>query len=82
MATKLSKSDTSSSGSRPSKMGVARTYFEESRAELKKVTWPGKKEVKVTTIAVLILVVVMSIFLGLADVFLSWVIELITSMGR
>lgn len=82
MAAKISKSDTSSAGSRHSKISAASTYFNESKAELKKVTWPSKKEVKVTTIAVLILVVITSIFLGLADIFLSWLVELITTLGR
>ena len=56
-----------------------RDYLVESRAEIKKVTWPTKKEARVTSIAVLILVAVMSIFLGLVDFGWTKIIELILS---
>jgi preprotein translocase subunit SecE len=68
--------------SEPGKIETVSAFFEESRAELKKVTWPTKKEIKVTTIAVLILVTVMSIFLGIMDLALVKIIEAITSLGR
>ena len=53
----------------------------ETVSELKKVTWPTKAEVRVTTLAVLILVVVMSIFLGIVDFGLVNLVKLITSLG-
>jgi len=56
-----------------------RDYLTESKAEIKKVTWPTKKEARVTSIAVLILVVIMSIFLGLVDLGWTKIIELILS---
>lgn len=56
-------------------------YFEDAKTELGKVSWPTRKEVKVTAIAVLILVVVMSIFLGIVDLLLSKVMEAILSIG-
>lgn len=56
-----------------------RDYLVESRAEIKKVTWPTKKEARVTSIAVLILVAVMSVFLGLVDLGWTKVIKLILS---
>jgi preprotein translocase subunit SecE len=68
--------------SEPGKIENARIFFEESKAELKKVTWPTKKEIRVTTIAVLILVTVMSIFLGIMDFGLVKAVEAITSLGR
>jgi preprotein translocase subunit SecE len=67
--------------SEPGKIEKARDFFEDSRAELKKVTWPNKKEIRVTTIAVLILVAVMSIFLGFMDFGLVKAVEAITSLG-
>jgi preprotein translocase subunit SecE len=63
------------------KIAQVRDFFEESKAELKKVTWPTKKEARVTSIAVLILVVVMSIFLGLADVGFTKLVDLILIPG-
>jgi preprotein translocase subunit SecE len=67
--------------SEPGKIENARVFFEESKAELKKVTWPTKKEIRVTTIAVLILVTVMSIFLGIMDLGLVKAVEAITGVG-
>ena len=67
--------------SEPGKLETARVFFEESKVELRKVTWPTKKEIKVTTFAVLILVAVMSIFLGTLDLLLVKVVEAITSIG-
>ncbi|MDR3175358.1 MAG: preprotein translocase subunit SecE [Desulfovibrio sp.] len=54
-------------------------YFEDARTELDKVSWPVRKEVQATSLAVLALVVVMSIFLGLADLLLSKSMEAILS---
>lgn len=64
------------------KAASLREYFEESKIELKKVNWPARKEVRVTAIAVLILVVVMSVFLGILDIGLVKLMELILSIGK
>lgn len=61
------------------KVGEFKEFFEESKAELKKVTWPSKKETTSTVIAVLVFTVVMSIYLGLVDVTLSKLVEFILS---
>jgi len=65
----------------PSKIQALTTYFEDSKVELGKVSWPTRKEVKVTSIAVLVLVVIMSIFLGIADLILSKIMASILSIG-
>jgi len=65
----------------PSKVQTLVKYFEDSRVELGKVSWPTRKEVKTTSIAVLALVVVMAIFLGIADVILSKIMSSILSIG-
>ncbi len=64
-----------------SQSGLSRlmNYFELSRVELRKVSWPSSKETRVTSIAVLIFVVVMAVFLGLVDLGLSKLIGLILS---
>ena len=54
-------------------------YLELSRLELRKVTWPGGKEVRVTSLAVLVFVIVMSVFLGVVDLGLSKLISLVLS---
>jgi preprotein translocase subunit SecE len=55
----------------------AREFYEQARVELKKVTWPTRKETVNTGVAVLILVLVMSVFLGLVDLGLARLIEFI-----
>ncbi len=45
----------------------ASTFVSETRAEMKKVTFPSKEEVTSTSIVVLIASVVFAIFLWLAD---------------
>jgi preprotein translocase subunit SecE len=81
MATKTTKSDNAKTAGIQEKIEAARNYFEESKAEIKKVTWPTRAEVRVTTLAVLILVAVMSIFLGLVDFGLVHLVRAITSLG-
>lgn len=54
-------------------------FFEESQVEIKKVVWPSRKETVTTSIAVLALVVVMSLFLGIVDLGLTKLVEYILS---
>ena len=69
----------------PEKSGFAakaqelKVFFEEAQVELKKITWPSKKESYTTCVAVMILVVVMSLFLGVLDLGLSKIIEAVLS---
>lgn len=56
-------------------------YFEDAKNELGKVSWPTKKEIKATSIAVLALVVIMSFFFGIVDVLLATIMETILSTG-
>ena len=64
-----------------SKIRALGQYFEDAKSELGKVSWPTRKEVKATSIAVLILVVIMSFFLGIVDVLLAKIVEVILSIG-
>jgi len=52
-------------------------FLREVRAELKKVTWSGRKEITSGTIAVLVLSCVIAIFLWAIDLGLSQVIRLV-----
>jgi preprotein translocase subunit SecE len=87
MSTKQKKPDKATEGSAaavdrsPSKIQALVTYFEDARVELGKVSWPTRKEVKTTSLAVLALVVFMSIFLGIADLILSKIMASILSIG-
>ena len=54
-------------------------FFYEVKAELKKVTWPAKKETIASTSVVLILVFIIAIFLFIVDQGLSFLIRKILS---
>ena len=57
-------------------------FIEEVRQETSKVTWPTWKEVWITTIMVLIMVALTSMFFLLADLVISWVIQLVLGLGQ
>ncbi|HDJ27730.1 MAG TPA: preprotein translocase subunit SecE [Proteobacteria bacterium] len=52
-------------------------YFQDSKVELKKVTWPSRKETLGLTWVVLIFVIIISLFLGVSDLGLSKLVKLI-----
>ncbi len=49
------------------KLRQFRDFFEESKAEVKKIVWPTRKETIATSVAVVIFTLVMALFLGLVD---------------
>ncbi|WP_300162593.1 preprotein translocase subunit SecE [Solidesulfovibrio sp.] len=61
------------------RIASAKEFFEQSKAELKKVTWPTRQETVKTGIAVLVFSVVMAIYLGVVDMVLSRLVALILS---
>jgi preprotein translocase subunit SecE len=54
----------------------AKQFFREVRVELKKVTWPSRKETIASTSVVLITVILVSFFLGIVDLGLSRLIKI------
>ena len=57
-------------------------FVQEVRQEVAKVTWPTWKEVWVTTLMVLVMVTLASLFFLLADQILGWLVSLLLSAGR
>ncbi|MBN1841983.1 MAG: preprotein translocase subunit SecE [Deltaproteobacteria bacterium] len=57
--------------------GKATQFLREVRIELRKVTWPSKKDAMASTAVVIVLVFIVSAFLGLVDVGLSSLIRLV-----
>jgi preprotein translocase subunit SecE len=43
-------------------------YFKESIGELKKVSWPKKDEIVMSSIIIIVFVVIMAVFLGFIDI--------------
>jgi len=65
----------------PPKEGWVQTalqFLREVRAELKKVTWPSRKQAIGSTIVVIVLVFVISVFLGMVDMALSSLLQMVT----
>ncbi len=56
-------------------------FFREIKAELKKVTWSGRKQVMSGTIAVIILSIIIAVFLSVIDAGLSQVVKLLLGLG-
>jgi preprotein translocase subunit SecE len=54
-------------------------FLKEVRAELKRVTWPSRKETIGSTSVVLVLVLIMALFLSLVDLGLHALIRRILS---
>jgi preprotein translocase subunit SecE len=54
-----------------------RQFFREVRIELRKVTWPTRKETLASTSVVLILVVIVSVYLGLVDSLLAGALKML-----
>jgi preprotein translocase subunit SecE len=50
-------------------------YFKEVRAELKKVSWPDKKELKTSSLVVLATLVVSALFIWIADSIISYILH-------
>ncbi|THB65332.1 MAG: preprotein translocase subunit SecE [Desulfovibrio sp.] len=67
MAKKTAKAQAAASQSAPSKLGQLVDFFNESKVEIKKVTWPTRKETITTCIAVVVLVIVVSLYLRVID---------------
>ena len=58
------------------------TFIQEVRQEVSKVTWPTWKEVWITTLMVLIMVAVASVFFLLTDQTLGWLVRLVLGANR
>jgi len=51
-------------------------FIKEAIAELKKVIWPTKKDLKNSTVVVITTIIIASIFIGLVDIFFTKVLTL------
>ncbi len=56
-------------------------YFRQVRSEVRKVTWPSRKETTVSTIMVFIMVFIAAVFLYFADQIIAFIIQMILSIG-
>jgi preprotein translocase SecE subunit len=59
----------------PRKLQELKSFFGEVKSELKKVTWPSRKEVYATTVVVIVTTLFFGFYLWLLDVGFSWLYE-------
>lgn len=56
-------------------------FFRQVKQEVKKVSWPTRKEVVQTSIMVMIIVAIAATFFFFVDQFFGWVVKLIFGLG-
>ena len=56
-------------------------FFRQVKQEVKKVTWPTRKEVTQSLIMVVILVAIASTFFFVVDQLLGWIVKMVFSLG-
>ncbi|MCZ4272837.1 preprotein translocase subunit SecE [Maritalea porphyrae] len=57
------------------------TFLQQVRSEVAKVVWPTRNETMVSTIMVLIMVTLASVFFLAADQVVAWFVGLLLSIG-
>jgi preprotein translocase subunit SecE len=61
----------------PNKASALKAFFTEVRTELKKVTWPGRQEVRSTTIVVIVTTIFFGFYLWVLDLGFSQLMSLV-----
>jgi preprotein translocase subunit SecE len=57
-------------------------FMQEVRQEVAKVTWPTWKEVWITTLMVLLMVALASVFFLITDQTIAWLVQLVLGGSR
>jgi preprotein translocase subunit SecE len=57
-------------------------FIQQVRAETAKVSWPSRNETLITTIMVIVMAIVASIFFLLADGMMSWGVSFLLGTAR
>jgi preprotein translocase, secE subunit len=56
-------------------------FFRQVKQEIKKVTWPTRKEVVQTSIMVIVIVAIAAAFFFVVDQFFGWAVKSIFGLG-
>ena len=65
---------------RTSPLTAITDYVKDVRIEMSKVTWPTRRELRESTLVVIVMVIVISIFIGIVDRALSYAFEALIRM--
>ena len=57
------------------------TFFQQVRAETAKVVWPSRRETMVSTVMVMVMAVLASLFFLLADTVISFGVQFLLGLG-
>lgn len=67
--------------SKPALWNKITKFLREVRSEMRKVSWPNRKELITYTIVVLVTVIFVAVFTGVVDVIISAVLNLLGQIG-
>ena len=71
---------TEKSAVRPGIFTALTEYIKDVRIEMSKVSWPTRQELRESTLVVIVMVIVISIFIGIVDRALSYAFEALIRM--
>lgn len=54
-------------------------FFKETKAELKKVSWPSKQQLIHNTLIIVVFIAIVAVILSVLDIGFSWLFSLITT---
>ena len=57
-------------------------FFRQVKQEVKKVTWPTRKEVMQTSLMVIVIVAIAATFFFFVDQVLGWAMQLVLGLGE
>jgi preprotein translocase subunit SecE len=78
---KVEKMKKNSSKSKEEKRGGLKAFSEETKVELKRVTWPDRKTAAAASLVILFIVTTVTLYTSAVDIVLSKAFELLKSMG-
>ena len=67
--------------SKPALWNKITKFLREVRSEMRKVSWPNRKELITYTIVVLVTVVIVAVFTGVVDVIVTAALNLLSRLG-
>lgn len=56
-------------------------YLGEVGVEFKRISWPGRQELKESTAVVLVFIVILAVIIAVSDKVIQWVLQLLHSVG-
>ena len=62
---------------KPTKLASLKNFIREAKAELKKVTWPTRRQIWYWTVIVIVFTLAVSLYLGPIDFILAWLFRML-----